>query len=278
MRVNGVNLHVVQAGPAAGPLVILLHGFPEFWYGWRNQIPALAQAGYCVWIPDQRGYNLSDKPQGLDAYGIDKLAADVVGMIDATGRARAYVVGHDWGAAVTWRVANRFPDRMAKAVVLNVPHPYVMGKYIRRSLRQMVRSTYIAYFQIPALPERMLGADDWQPMAAALRRTAPPGLFADEDIARYRSAWSQPGAMTAMLNWYRAFVQHPVSWSPSPRIKPPLLMIWGTADIALEAEMAPLSMELCDDGRLHLLDGVSHWVQHQAPAEVNRLLLEYLAG
>ncbi len=278
MRVNGVNLHVVQAGPADGPLVILLHGFPEFWYGWHRQIPALAEAGYCVWIPDQRGYNLSDKPQGLDAYRIDELAADVIGLIDAAGRAQACVVGHDWGAAVTWRVANRFPDRVAKAAVLNVPHPYVMGKYIRRSLRQVLRSTYIAYFQIPALPERMLGADDWQPMVTALQRTAPPGLFSDADIARYRSAWSQPGAMTAMLNWYRAFVQRPVSWSPSPRIKPPLLMIWGTADTALEAEMAPLSMELCDHGRLHLLEGVSHWVQHQAPAEVNRLLLEYLAA
>jgi pimeloyl-ACP methyl ester carboxylesterase len=257
--------------------VILLHGFPEFWYSWHNQIPALSNAGYCVWIPDQRGYNLSDKPTGLDAYKIDELAADVIGLIDAAGRDRAYIVGHDWGAAVTWRVANRFPHRVAKAAVLNVPHPYVMGKYIRRSWHQMLRSTYIAYFQIPALPERMLGADHWQPMAAALKRTAPPGLFSDDDIARYRSAWSQPGAMTAMLNWYRAFVQRPASWSPSPRVKPPMMMIWGNADTALEAEMAPLSMELCDDGRLNLLDGVSHWVQHQAPAEVNRLLLEYLA-
>jgi epoxide hydrolase 4 len=277
VRINGVNLHVVQAGRPDGPLVILLHGFPEFWYGWHKQIPALAAAGYCVWIPDQRGYNLSDKPQGLDAYRIDVLAADVVGLIDAGGREQACVVGHDWGAAVTWRVANRFPHRVAKAAVLNVPHPYVMGKYIRHSLRQILRSTYIAYFQIPALPERMLGADNWQPMVEALKRTAPPSLFSDDDIARYRSAWSQPGAMTAMLNWYRAFVQRPTSWSPSPRVKPPMLMIWGNADTALEAEMAPLSMELCDDGRLHLLDGVSHWVQHQAPAEVNRLLLEYLA-
>lgn len=277
MLVNGVNLHVVQAGRPDGPLVLLLHGFPEFWYGWHNQIGALAAAGYCVWIPDQRGYNLSEKPQGLDAYRIDELAADVIGLIDAAGREQAYVVGHDWGAAVTWRVANRFPQRVAKAAVLNVPHPYVMGKYIRRSLSQMRRSSYIAYFQLPALPERMLAADNWQPLITAMSRMAPPGLFSADDIARYRSAWSEPGAMTAMLNWYRAFVRRPASWSPSPRIKPPMLMIWGTADTALEAEMAPLSVEMCDDGRLHLLEGVSHWVQHQAPAEVNRLLLEYLA-
>ena len=174
-------------------------------------------------------------------------------------------------------MANRCPQRVAKAAVLNVPHPYVMAKYIRHSLRQALRSTYIAYFQIPGLPERMLGADNWQPMAEALKRTAPSGLFSEADLSRYRSAWSQPGAMTAMLNWYRAFVRRPVSWSPSPRVKPPMLMIWGTADTALETEMAPLSMELCDDGRLHLLEGVSHWVQHEAPAEVNRLLLEFLA-
>jgi epoxide hydrolase 4 len=277
MHVNGVNLHVVQAGPADGPLVILLHGFPEFWYGWRNQIPALANAGYCVWVPDQRGYNLSEKPHGLDAYRIDELVTDVIGLIDAAGRERAFIVGHDWGAAVTWRLVNRFPNRVDKAAVLNVPHPYVMGKYILHSWRQIRRSTYIAYFQIPALPERKLGAENWQPMVAALNRTAPPGLFSVEDMTRYRSAWSLPGAMTAMLNWYRAFVQRPVSWAPSPRVKPPMLMIWGTADAALEAEMAPLSIELCDNGRLHLLEGVSHWVQHQAPAEVNRLLLEYLA-
>jgi pimeloyl-ACP methyl ester carboxylesterase len=273
-----VNLHVVQAGPPDGPLVILLHGFPEFWFGWHKQMPALAAAGFCVWAPDQRGYNLSEKPQGLDAYRIDELAADVVGLIDAAGRERAYVVGHDWGATVTWRVAHRYPQRVAKAAVLNVPHPYVMAKYIRRSLRQMLRSTYIAYFQIPHLPERMLGADDWRPMVEALRGTAPQGLFSEADFARYRAAWSQAGAMTGMLNWYRAFVQRPVSWSPSPRITPPMLMIWGTADTALEAEMAPLSMELCEEGELHMLEGVSHWVQHQAPQEVNRLLLRYLAA
>jgi pimeloyl-ACP methyl ester carboxylesterase len=277
LRVNGVDLHVVQAGPQDGPLVILLHGFPEFWYGWHKQIPALAAGGCCVWAPDQRGYNLSEKPGGMDAYRIDELAADVVGLIDAAGRDQAVLVGHDWGAAVTWRVANRYPHRVAKAAILNVPHPYVMARFLRRSLRQALRSTYIGYFQIPGLPEKMLASGDWQPLVQALTRSGPPGLFSADDLERYRRAWSQPGAITAMLNWYRAFVQRPPSWSPSPRIKPPVMMIWGTADTALEAEMAPLSMELCDNGRLHLLEGVSHWVQHQAPAEVNRLLLAYLA-
>jgi pimeloyl-ACP methyl ester carboxylesterase len=276
MLVNGVNLHVVQAGPADGPLVILLHGFPEFWAGWRKQIGALAAAGFCVWAPDQRGYNRSDKPAGLDAYQLDALAADVVGLIDAAGRNQAHIVGHDWGAAVTWRVANRYPQRVATAGILNVPHPLIMAQYVRRSLRQALRSYYIAFFQIPGLPERLLGRGHWQPLVAAMRSTAPPGLFPDNVMRAYRDAWSQPGAMTAMLNWYRAAIQRPISWSPSPRIQPPLLMLWGTHDTALGRELAPLSIELCDRGRLHYLEGASHWVQHEAPEEVNRLLLEHL--
>lgn len=278
MLINGINLHVVQAGPADGPLVILLHGFPEFWYGWRSQIAALAKAGFCVWAPDQRGYNRSDKPQGIDAYRLDLLAADVIGLIDAAGRKQAHIVGHDWGAAVTWRIANRYPEHVATASILNVPHPLVMSNYVLHHPAQMLRSTYIAFFQIPALPERLLGANGWQPMVDAIRRTGPPGLFPDNMMGAYREAWSQPGAMTGMLNWYRAFVQHPPSWSPSPRIGPPLLMLWGTKDTALERELAPLSLQLCDRGRLHYIEGASHWIQHEASEEVNRLLLEHLRG
>lgn len=276
MLVNGVNLHVVQAGPADGPLVILLHGFPEFWYTWRRQMAALAGAGFCVWVPDQRGYNHSDKPAGIPAYDLDVLAADVIGLIDAAGRRQAHIVGHDWGAAVTWRVANRYPARVATATILNVPHPLVMVSFLRQNPIQALRSFYIGFFQIPGLPERLLAANDWQPMVDAMRSTAPPGLFSDAEMEAYRAAWSQPGAITAMLNWYRAIVQHPPSWSPSPRITVPLLMLWGTDDTALERGLAPLSMELCDQGRLHYLEGASHWVQHERADDVNRLLLEHL--
>jgi pimeloyl-ACP methyl ester carboxylesterase len=275
---NGINLHVVQAGPADGPLAILLHGFPEFWYSWRRQIPALANAGFCVWAPDQRGFNLSDKPEGLDAYALDNLVADVIGLIDAAGRTRAHIVGHDWGAAVTWRIANRFPQRVATASILNVPHPLVMAKYVQRSLRQALRSSYFAFFQLPALPEKLLRANNWQLMVAGMRRSSPPGLFSEADMQAYRQAWSQPGALTGMLNWYRAGIQRPLSWSPSPRVEPPLLMLWGAKDTALERELAPLSLELCDHGRLHYLEEASHWVQHEAPGAVNRLLLEHLTS
>ena len=150
---NGVRLYVAQAGPNEGPLVILLHGFPEFSYGWKRQIPYLASAGYRVWTPDQRGYNLSDKPNGIAAYALDELATDVIGLIDAAGQKQVFLVGHDWGAAVAWWVASKYPDRLAKLVVMNVPHWVVIQKHLRRNLAQLRKSWYIFFFQIPWLPE-----------------------------------------------------------------------------------------------------------------------------
>ncbi len=158
IHTNGVRLHVVQHGPVDGPLVILLHGFPEFWYGWRKQIPALAAAGYRVWAPDQRGYNLSDKPTGIDAYTLDQLVADVIGLIDAAGCDKVYLVGHDWGAAVAWWMALKYPQRVIKLVVSNVPHPIVMNRTVRRNFDQLRKSWYIFFFQIPWLPERLIRA------------------------------------------------------------------------------------------------------------------------
>lgn len=278
MITNQVNLDVLQAGPQDGPLVILLHGFPEFWYGWRRQMPALAAAGFCVWVPDQRGYNRSEKPIGIDAYRLDTLAADVVGLIDAAGHQKAYIAGHDWGAAVTWRVANRYPDRVEKAAILNVPHPFVLNKMLRSNPRQFMRSTYMLFFQIPGLPEMMLAANNWQRTADGMRNSSRPGVFSDEDMARYRDAWSQPGALTAMLNWYRAMLQRPPSWSPSPRITVPTLLIWGTEDKFLGRELAQPSLDLCDDGRIEFVEGATHWVQHAEPERVNALLLEFFGS
>ena len=143
MFTNGVNLHVVMTGAQDGPLVILLHGFPEFWYGWRKQMPALAAAGYAVWAPDQRGYNRSDKPAGVGAYHIDTLADDIAGLIAASGREQVYLVGHDWGAAVAWWVAGKYPTRIKKLAILNVPHPAVMRRAVLEDAEQRKRSWYI---------------------------------------------------------------------------------------------------------------------------------------
>lgn len=275
MFTNGVNLHVVMAGPQDGPLVILLHGFPEFWYGWRKQIPALAKAGYHVWAPDQRGYNRSDKPAGVDAYHIDTLARDIVGLIEASGREQVYLVGHDWGAAVAWWVAGNYPQHIKKLAILNVPHPAVMRRTVLEDEEQRKKSWYIFFFQLPWLPERSLSANDYTNLVRALKGSSRRGTFNAEDIAAYKQAWSQPGAVTSMLNWYRAAVRHQDKAQELERIRPPTLMIWGANDIALSRTMAQPSIDLCDEGRLVFLEEASHWVQHEEPEMVNRLLLEF---
>ncbi|MGI8748579.1 MAG: alpha/beta fold hydrolase, partial [Deinococcus sp.] len=158
LALDGVTLHLVEAGPADGPPVVLLHGFPEFWYGWRRQIGALAEAGYRVMVPDMRGYNLSDKPCGVAAYGMEALTGDLLALLDARGYERASVVGHDWGAAVAWSFALRHPERVARLVILNVPHPAVFARTLRRSRAQRARSWYMFFFQLPLLPELLLRA------------------------------------------------------------------------------------------------------------------------
>ena len=273
IETNGVRLHVVQAGPADGPLVILLHGFPEFWYGWHRQIDALADAGFWVWAPDQRGYNLSEKPAGIAAYGIDTLSADVVGLIDAAGRQKAIVVGHDWGAAVAWWTAVVHADRVERLVVLNVPHPVVMQQFARRDPGQMLRSWYIGFFQLPWLPETLSRLDNWVIAVRSLRMSSRPGTFTDADVQQYRTAWSQPGAFTAMVNWYRAALRKPASRQPSVRITVPTLLIWGARDQFLKREMAQPSIDLCDNGRLVFLENATHWVQHEEASRVNELII-----
>ena len=276
IETNGNRLHVVQAGPADGELVILLLGFPEFWFGWRKQIPALAEAGYRVWAPDQRGYNLSAKPGGVGAYKIDALSADVVGLIEAAGRERAAVIGHDWGAAVAWWTAGRYPERVSRLGILNAPHGSVMAKRLRSSFSQLRKSWYIFFFQIPWLPELILRRDNWRAMVRALKATSRPGTFSEADLARYREAWSQPGAMTAMINWYRAASRRVPTMGRTAKITVPTLMIWGAQDRFMDREMAQASIERCEDGRLVMIEEASHWVQHEEAERVNGLLLEFL--
>lgn len=276
--VNGVALHVVQAGPEDGPLLIFLHGFPEFWYGWRAQIAYFAAAGYRVWAPDQRGYNLSTKPRGLAAYRIDELVADVVGLIDAAGRERVYLVGHDWGAAVAWWTAVTQPQRLHKLGILNVPHPLVMSRHLQENSDQQHKSWYIYFFQLPWLPEAATRAANWRAGVEALLASSRRGTFTPQDLAHYRLAWGRPGAFTGMVNWYRAMVQRPPQRPPDPRVHVPTLVIWGVQDMFLDVAMVEPSIALCDDGRYVLLFEASHWVQHEEPEQVNRLLAEFFSA
>jgi pimeloyl-ACP methyl ester carboxylesterase len=272
---DGITLHVVTAGDPANPPVLLLHGFPEFWYGWKHQIPALAQAGYYVLAPDQRGYNLSDKPRALEAYRLDRMADDAAAVIRWAGHDSACVAGHDWGAMVAWWLALRRPEMVRRLAILNVPHPSVMMENLRSSPLQMLKSWYIALFQIPRLPELLLAGGDALGAATMLLRSSNPGSFDDTDITRYTEAWKQPGAMTAMLNWYRAMAQRPSAQPASPMLSMPVLIQWGRKDIALEAEGAEKSLRYCPDGRLIFYDDATHWVQHDKPADVSRELIAF---
>ena len=275
LRANGIGLHALLAGPAEGPLVVLLHGFPELASGWRHQIGPLAAAGFRVVAPDQRGYGLSDKPDGVAAYTIGTLAHDVLGLADALGRERFAVVGHDWGAAVAWHVASRDPGRVERAAVLNGVGVSVGAAYARTSPAQMARSWYIAFFQVPALPELALSAAGHAWLRSALTRSSRPGTFGPEDVRRYREAWSRPGALTAMLGWYRALRLYARALPPE-RVRVPLRVVWGDRDAFLEPGLVEAGLSWCERGEAFHLPEATHWVQHEQPERVGRLLVEFL--
>ena len=277
LRANGVELHAVAAGPPDGPLVLLLHGFPEFWYGWRRQIGPLAAAGLRVVAPDQRGYNLFGKPEGVAAYDIAALADAARAVADALGRARFAVVGHDWGAVLAWHLAGRNPERVERAAVLNGPHPATWRDFARAHPSQLLRSWYAAFFQAPLLPEWALGAADFAAMRSSLARTARPGAFSEEDLRRYRDAWARPGALTAMINWYRALARRAGSLQQR-RIPVPLRVVWGDRDPFLDRGLVEAGLALCDRGEAFHLPDATHWVQHEEPERVNRLLAEFLTA
>lgn len=276
IETNGIKLHVVQAGPQSGVPVILLHGFPEFWYGWRKQIPALVGEGCRVIVPDQRGYNLSDKPKGVKNYAVYTLVDDIIGLIDALGYEKVNLVGHDWGAVVAWTLAIKHPERLHKLSIMNVPHPAVMKRFLTRDLEQIRRSWYVFFFQLPWIPEAGMRRDNWRGAESALRGSGKIHTFTNEDIAKYKEAWSQPDAMISMINWYRAVLRHMPKLPADSRIKVPTLMMWGMKDFALSHRMARPSMDYVDEGNLMFFPEATHWVQHDATAEVNHYLIDFI--
>jgi pimeloyl-ACP methyl ester carboxylesterase len=271
------RLHYVEAGQ--GPLVVLLHGFPEFWYSWRLQIPGLAAAGFRVVAPDMRGYNLSSRPSGVAAYDVDHLAADIRELIRERGSDSAFLAGHDWGAGVAWAAAMNHPEVVRRLAILNVPHPrrFLHGV---RSPRQLAKSWYMFFFQLPWLPERILRTSDWRFLRVGFEHDARPGAFSADDIDRYREAWSQPGATTAMVNYYRAmFRQSPKrAEARIRRVDAPTLVIWGERDRYLGPELAPPHRTDVPnlEGVVRLTDA-THWVQHDEPERVTELLAEFFS-
>jgi pimeloyl-ACP methyl ester carboxylesterase len=265
---DGVGLDVRVAGPEGGTPVLLLHGFPEFWYGWHRQVGPLAEAGCRVLVPNQRGYDTSDKPSGVAAYGLDTLAADAIALQSLVGGRRLHLVGHDWGGLVAWWTALRYPDRIASLTILNAPHPVAFGAYARRHASQRRRSRYIAFFQLPWLPEWRLRANGCAALRAALVKSSRRGTFSEADVDRYAAAWTRPGALTAMLNWYRGLRRARPATPPDPRIRVPTRVLWGARDAFLESGLADASAALCTDASVRLFPDATHWLQHEQPAEV----------
>lgn len=272
--VNGVRLHYVEAGPQEGAPVVLLHGFPEFWRAWERQIGPLARAGFRVVAPDLRGYNLSEKPPGVDAYRVGTLQEDVAALIRALGYDRARVVGHDWGGIIAWALAIRQPEVVERLVILNAPYP-AAARRVARKPAQWRRSWYILFFQLPWLPERFLHRFG----AWALHGTNPRA-YTDEDRRLYREAWDQPGAATGMINYYRALQRSGGARRDSVRateVRVPTLVLWGDRDVALLPELADGLERWVPDVRVVRFPRASHWVMRDEPVRVNNLLIDFLS-
>lgn len=274
--VNGLKLHIVEAGRNGDPLLVLLHGFPEFWWAWRHQITPLAEAGYHVVVPDMRGYNSSDAPQAVADYRLDTLGADVVAVADAFGADHFHLVGHDWGAVIGWWVAAHHADRFDRVVLMDGPHPDVWASQALKHPSQALRSTYVAFFQLPWLPEATLGGFDFAGLRAMMRGSAGPGTFEPGALDRYAEAWAQPGSLTAMLNYYRALRERPREVEPA-RLTPPTLILWAQDDRFLERHVAEAGLALCDDGRLEMIEDATHWLHLEQPERINRRIIDFLA-
>ncbi|HTQ60106.1 MAG TPA: alpha/beta fold hydrolase [Candidatus Solibacter sp.] len=272
---NGaVELHAVASGPPGGPVVILLHGFPEFWYSWHHQIEPLAAAGFRVVVPDQRGYNTSSKPRGASSYALCHLTSDVLSIADQLNQPRIFLAGHDWGAAVAWSLALLHPSRVAKLAILNVPHPSVMSRYLKTNRRQLRRSWYMFFFQLPFLPEAAFRVFNFRLGVRSLVRSSRPGTFSPEDLVQYRAAWSQPGALTGLINWYRAAFRHRAKFADTT-VHVPTRILWGERDAFLLSDMAHDSLRYCDSAELYTFANASHWLQHEEPARVSELLIDF---
>jgi pimeloyl-ACP methyl ester carboxylesterase len=272
LDVNGVRLHCLVEGE--GPLVLLLHGFPETSRAWRKQMPVLAER-FRVVAPDLRGFGASDKPKGIAAYRTSVVADDVVALIHAFDAERAHVVGHDWGGGVAWSVASQHPEIVDRLAVLNSPHPAVMQKALRSNWTQIRKSWYFFAFQLPWLPEWALTRNGAKALKDSLRISSKPGTFSEADLDEYARAFSAPGAATGGLNYYRAAIRSRV---PTRKIAAPTLLIWAEDDFALGMELTRGMDDFFETTpRIEYVPETSHWVMEERPEVVNRLLLDFFA-
>jgi pimeloyl-ACP methyl ester carboxylesterase len=287
VRANGLDFELAEAGdPAGRRLALCLHGFPELNYSWRYQMPLLAERGWRVWAPNSRGYGMSDRPDRVRDYGMDHLTADVGALIDAAAAEspvdEVMILAHDWGAIIAWAYAilqgkGHFAHPLQRLVIMNVPHPKVMARELRR-WEQLKKSWYVFFFQLPGLPERYMAAND----AAGVRRAfagmaVDKSRFGKDVLDVYARAAQQPGAMTAMVNYYRALLRHRDAVDlGDAQVKVPTLMVWGEEDAALGLGCTVGTDQWVPRLELHRLPKVSHWVQQEAPEKVNAILEDWL--
>lgn len=272
---GGVGLHVVRAG--SGPPVLLLHGFPENWRSWQKQIAPLVAAGFSVHVPDLRGYGDSDKPSGVQPYRIEHLVGDIAALVRATGHDRAHVVGHDWGGVIAWAFAAAHPELLDRLAILNAPHP---GLYFRRACfpPQMFKSSYVLLFLVPGLAERVLSAGNFRVVRWMFRQTpARKGAFTEGEIDALVEPLSRPGSLTAGLNYYRANVPRAgTSNARHARTDAETLVLWGEKDPALSTSLLKGLGRYAPRLRIVRFPDAGHWLQNEAPAEVNAALIEFL--
>jgi pimeloyl-ACP methyl ester carboxylesterase len=275
ITVNGIRMHYAAAG--SGPPLLLLHGFPEFWYSWRHQFAALSPH-FTVIAPDLRGYNETDKPAW--GYEIDVLTRDIVEFLEALGYQRAMVAGHDWGGMLAWVLAIVYPHRVERLITLNAPHPTLIQQALLRNRRQQRRSWYVGFFQLPYLPELLFSANDYAAIEYSLRGMAlRPRTFSDEDIEAYKDAVSKPGALTTMINYYRRLSGRSLAAlcrGTDMQVNVPTLQIWGEEDSFLGRELTFGTERYAPDLQIRYIPNCSHWVQQEAPAEVNQAMLDFL--
>lgn len=277
-------MQVARAGQGKGnPLIVMLHGFPECWYSWRHQLRALAPHFECV-APDLRGYGETDAPIGVENYSLDKLIGDVADLIEACGHRRAIVMAHDWGGAIAWATALQRPELVERLIVMNCPHLKKFRDNLRGNPRQMLRSWYILFFQLPWLPEALLRARDFAILKRSLRDSAvQKSAFSDDDLAHFRAAFRNPYSVTAAINYYRALFRDNVRNRKNPEwmertISAPTMVIWGEQDVALRKELTFGMKELFTGPfEIHYVSDSGHWVQQEKPELVNGYLLKFLA-
>ncbi len=279
---NGIRMHYVTQGE--GPLIVLLHGFPEFWYSWRFQIPFLAERGYQVVAPDLRGYNETDKPR--HGYDMQTLMRDVVGLIRGLGHEKAVIAGHDWGGALAWAFAMRYPDMTEKLIVLNAPHPWAFERELRTP-KQLRKSWYIFFFQLPWLPEYVLGRGHAQLVGRMIYESAvQKAAFPPDVLLRYQQAMSRPYALTASLNYYRSLfrgslvrgTQGTMGVNHLTKIGAPTLLVWGEQDVALDIALTEGLEQWVPNIVVKRVADSGHWVQQEQAELVNALMGEFLGG